>query len=127
MGTSRTTSIKRERRRRDPGYRPDARWHAAAGLMYRREDAASCPSFSWPHRSAADRWRPPFFGPFHALAVDDGGARTGLSLLAFATFLIERVVDTIQGAVVSPQIEVVVDRALRRQVFRDRAPLTAGG
>src|SRR5262249_51737601 len=56
-----------------------------------------------------------------------GGARTGLSLLAFATFLIERVVDTMQGAGVSRQIDVVVYRALRRQVFRDRAPLTAGG
>src|ERR1039458_7627627 len=69
---------------------------------------------------------PPFFRAFHALAVDDGGARTGLSLLSFATLFIEHVVDSFQRAVIRPQIEVVVDRASRRQVFRDRAPLTAG-
>src|ERR1700730_15838761 len=45
---------------------------------------------------------------------------------SFATLLIERVVDALQCAVICRQIEVVVDRALRRQVFRDRAPLTAG-
>ena len=35
-------------------------------------------------------------------------------------------VHRIGGLVCSPQIEVVVDRASRRKVFRDRAPLTAG-
>src|SRR5260370_1847933 len=67
-----------------------------------------------------------FFRAFHALAVDDGGGRTGLSLLSFATLFIERVVDSCQRAVIRPQIEVVIDRASRRQCFRDRAPLTAG-
>ena len=74
----------------------------------------------------ADRCRPPFFCAFHALAVDDGGGRTGFPLRLFATLLIKRVVDPFQCAVIGPQIEVVVDRAFRRQVFRDRAPLTAG-
>src|SRR6266850_4910053 len=69
---------------------------------------------------------PPLFCAFHALAVDDGGGRTGFPLLSFATLFIERVVDSSQRAVICPQIEVVVDRAFRRQVFRDRAPLTAG-
>src|SRR5450755_3288252 len=68
----------------------------------------------------------PFFCAFHALAVDDGGGRTGFPLLSVATLFIERVVDSSQRAVICPQIEVVVDRASRRQVFRDRAPLTAG-
>src|SRR6266849_8330294 len=68
----------------------------------------------------------PFFCAFHALAVDDGGRRTGFPLLSFATLFIKRVVDSFQRAVICPQIEVVVDRAFRRQVFRDRAPLTAG-
>ena len=74
----------------------------------------------------ADQCTPPFFRAFHALAVDDGGGRTGFPLLSFATLFIERVVDSFQRAVIRPQIEVVVDRAFRRQVFRDRAPLTAG-
>src|SRR5882757_866340 len=69
----------------------------------------------------------PLFPRFsRALAVDDGGGRTGFPLLSFATLFIERVVDSFQRAVICPQIEVVVDRASRRQVFRDRAPLTAG-
>src|SRR5258705_12728381 len=69
---------------------------------------------------------PPFFGAFHALAVDDGCGWTGFPLRSFATLLIQRVVDSFQCAVICPQIEVVVDRAFRRQGFRDRAPLTAG-
>src|SRR6202163_4100490 len=68
----------------------------------------------------------PLFRAFHALAVDDGGSRTGFPLRLFATLLIKRVVDPFQRAVIGPQIEVAVDRAFRRQVFRDRAPLTAG-
>src|SRR5206468_1558722 len=62
---------------------------------------------------------------FHALAVDDGGGRAGFPLRAFATPFIERVVDSLQCAVIGPQIEVIVDRAFRWQVLRDRAPLTA--
>src|ERR1700751_6123722 len=68
----------------------------------------------------------PLFRASHALAVDDGGGRTRFPLRSFATLLIERVVDPLQCAVIGPQIEIVVDRAFRRQVFRDRAPLTAG-
>src|SRR5450631_3414946 len=102
--------------------------------MCRQECAASCPwsqrnvfvVASCPHRTRADQCTPPFFCAFHALAVDDGGGRTGFPLLSFATLFIERVVDSSQRAVICPQIEVVVDRASRRQVFRDRAPLTAG-
>src|SRR6478672_4569359 len=84
------------------------------------------PLSSCPHRTRADQCTPPFFRAFHALAVDDGGGRTRFPLRSFATLLIERVVDPLQCAVIGPQIEVVVDRAFRRQVFRDRAPLTAG-
>src|SRR6266550_1291686 len=65
------------------------------------------------------------FCPFHAPAVDDGGGRAGFPLRAFATPFIERVVDSLQCAVIGPQIEVIVDRAFRWQVLRDRAPLTA--
>src|SRR5260370_33556920 len=78
------------------------------------------------HRTRADQCTPPFFSAFHALAVDDGGGRTGFPLRSFATLLIERVVDSLQCAVICPKIEIVVDRAFRRQVFRDRAPLTTG-
>src|SRR5713226_3891032 len=121
METCRTVSPSRERLHRDLEYWPDERWRVAEDLMCRQECAASCP-----HRTRADQCTPPFFCAFHALAVDDGGGRTGFPLLSFATLFIERVVDSSQRAVICPQIEVVVDRASRRQVFRDRAPLTAG-
>jgi hypothetical protein len=68
----------------------------------------------------------PLFGAFHALAIDDGGSWTGFPLRLFTTLLIKRVVDALQCAVIGPQIEIVVDRAFRRQVCRDCAPLTAG-
>src|SRR5258708_25068858 len=48
-----------------------------------------------------------FFRAFHALAIDDGGSRTGFPLRLFATPLIKRVVDPFQCAVIGPQIEVV--------------------
>ena len=67
-----------------------------------------------------------FFGAFHALAIDDGGSRTGFPLRLFTTLVIKRVVDALQCAVIGPQIKIVVDRAFRGQVFRDCAPLTAG-
>src|ERR1700677_4103183 len=66
----------------------------------------------------------PLFRAFHALAVDDGGGRTGLPLLSFATLLIKRAVNSFQRAVICPQIEVAIDRASRGQVFRNRPPLT---
>ena len=69
---------------------------------------------------------PPFFRAFHALAVDDGEGRAGFPLGLFSTPLIEQVMHPLQRAVISPKIEIAVDRAFRWQIFRDRAPLTAG-
>jgi hypothetical protein len=53
-----------------------------------------------------------FFRAFHALAVDDGGGRTGFPLLLFATLLVERVVDSFQRAVIRS-----TDRSSRRPSF----------
>ena len=77
-------------------------------------------------RKTRDRQDSRFFGAFHALTIDDGGGRAGLPLGLLATLHIKGVVDILQCAVVGPQVEIVVDRALRRQVLRDRPPLTAG-
>ena len=52
---------------------------------------------------------PPFSALFHALAVDDGGGRTGLPFGPFAAFDVERVMDVIQRPVVAPAIEIVVN------------------
>ncbi len=71
-----------------------------------------------PHHSHADRCRPPFFGAFHALAIDDGGGGTGLSFRLLAAGDVERVVNAIQHTIAVPPDEVVVDRAVRRKVLR---------
>ena len=69
--------------------------------------------------------RPPFFCAFHALAVDDGGGRTGLPLRSFATLLVKRVVNSFQCAVIGPQIEVVVDRAIETAGHKSQADCLA--
>src|SRR5271163_4402856 len=68
----------------------------------------------------------PPFPTFHALAVDDGEGRAGFPLGLFSTPLIEHVMHPLQRAVISPKIEIAMDRAFRWKIFRDRAPLTAG-
>jgi len=93
--------------------------------MCRQECAASCLWSSCPHRTRADRCTPPFFRAFYALTVDDGKGRAGFPLGLFSTQLIEHVMHPLQRAVISPKIEIAMDRAFRRKIFRDRAPLTA--
>jgi hypothetical protein len=67
-----------------------------------------------------------FFCAFLALAVDGGRGRTGFPPLSFARLFIERVMDSLQRAVIGPQIEVVVDRALSAAGCRlGRAPCVA--
>ena len=68
---------------------------------------------------------PPFFRALDALAIYDGGGRTGFPLSKFETFHVECMVDSIQRAVVVPQVEVIMHRAARRQVFGKRSPLAA--
>jgi hypothetical protein len=67
------------------------------------------------------------FSALFTLWLSMMAAATGFPLRLFATLLIKRVVDPFQRAVIGPEIEVAVDRAFRRQVLRDRAPLTAAG
>jgi hypothetical protein len=69
---------------------------------------------------------PALFRAFHALAVDDGSRRTGFSFRQFPALSVERVVATIERAVVGPAAEIVVDRAPRWQVPWQRRPLAAG-
>src|SRR3981081_2521948 len=79
-----------------------------------------------PHRSHAGQSTPPFFRALDALTVDDGGARAGVSAGQLPALYIERVMDAIERAVPSPQVKIVVHRAARRQVLRDRSPLATG-
>ena len=61
-----------------------------------------------------------------ALAVDDRGRRARFASLAFAGDDIKQVMEPLQRAVPLPQHEVVVHRALRRQVLRQGVPLATG-
>jgi len=70
--------------------------------------------------------RAPFFGAFHALAVDDRRGRARLLAGKLACLHIERMMDAGQRAVALPFDEVVVHRALGRQVLRQLAPLATG-
>jgi hypothetical protein len=81
------------------------------------------PAFSCLHRSPVGRYSAPFFCAFHALAVDDGGGGAGLSPELFAALHIKRMMDILQRAVVSPQVEIIVERALRRKILGRIAPL----
>jgi hypothetical protein len=55
-----------------------------------------------PHHSHADRRRP-FFGAFHALAVDDGSGRARFAFGLLAARDIERMVDAIESGVATLQ------------------------
>jgi len=68
----------------------------------------------------------PLFGALYALAVDDAGGRARLARGLLAASHIERMMDVLQRSVPVPAAEIAVDRAARRQVLRDVAPLTAG-
>src|SRR5712671_6015254 len=69
---------------------------------------------------------PPFFGAFHALAIDNGGGGAGFSFRLFAAYDVERVMNAIQHTIALPPNEVVVDRAVRRKVLWKVAPLATG-
>ena len=71
--------------------------------------------------------RAAFFGAFHALTVDDSSGGTGFSPLLLAALHIKRMMDTIQRAVVAPQVEIIMHRAARRQVLRKCPPLASRG
>ena len=67
----------------------------------------------------------PFFRARAALAVADRRKRTGRATGSLAALDAERVVDADERAVALPAPKVVVHRAARRQVFRQRRPLAA--
>jgi hypothetical protein len=68
--------------------------------------------------------RAAFFRAFDALAVDDTGRRTGLAVRCLAALLVELEFDPPPRSVVLPALEIPVQRASRRQILGDAAPLT---
>ena len=70
--------------------------------------------------------RAPFFGAFHALAVDNASRGVCFALGFLPALEIERMMDAIQRAIPVPQAEVIMHGASGWQVLGNIAPLAAG-
>src|SRR6202167_5911481 len=125
MERRQTGSPSARRHRRDLEWRRHARWRASGGLAYRRGYAASCLCSSCPHQSHAGRCNGPRFRGLDALAVNDRGSRAGGTTRLLAALHIERLVKAVERAVIAPQVEIIIERRARRQILRNRSPLTA--
>src|SRR5271166_3802441 len=66
-----------------------------------------------------------FFRALDALTVDHTGGRAGSSARRLPTLHIQCVMDALERSVVVPARQVIVHRALRRQVLGQIAPLAA--
>src|SRR5918993_4130562 len=97
----------------------------AAGRAYRSGCGACGQAPSCQRHSRTGRAKPPFDGTLRSLAVNDRRRRARFSARLLSDLHIERVVDASQRAVPIPQVQVLPDRAARRQVLRKRLPLTA--
>ena len=76
------------------------------------------PLISCPRRSPKDQAKTPFLSALRGLRVDDRHRRACFTSLLLALRHVQRVMDALQGAVPVPELEIVVHRALRRQIPR---------
>ena len=108
---------------RGPGCRRHARRRSGEDLACRRGRGACARAPSCRRRNPRVERAPPFSAPFALCASRI--AMVGLAFAAgpLARLDVEHVVDAGDRAVPLPQIEVVPDRAARRQIGRDRVPL----
>src|SRR6202035_5574930 len=67
------------------------------------------------------------FRRFHTLAVDDPSRRSALASRRSAGALHQHTIDPPPDVAVAPTIKIVLDRCERRKIFRQGAPLAAGG
>src|SRR5829696_413094 len=113
-------------RRPRPGlaHGPDARRRPAGDPVCRSGCGACGPGPSCPRHSRTGRARPPFQGSLYALAIDDSRGRTGFTPCLLPHLDIQHVVDAAERAVPVPPVQVLPNRAARREVLRERLPLT---
>src|SRR5215204_1395437 len=110
--------------RRGPVRWRGGRERPATGQLYPSERGACGQAPSCQRHSRTRRAKPPFDGTLCGLAVDDRRRRARLAACVLPHLNIERVVDALQRPVPVPQVEVLPDGAARRQVLRQRLPLT---
>ena len=112
------------RRRRDPGCRPDGRWRAAAGLACRPGYAAFALDLLARIIAARIDAGPPFSRSSRSDCRSH--RRSGWQLCPPPpTLHIQCVMDVLERAVVIRARQVIVHRALRRQILGQIAPLAA--
>src|SRR5438093_6780082 len=66
------------------------------------------------------------FGRLHALAVDDTSRGSTLASRRAARALDQDTIDAPPNLAVTPIVKIILNRRVRRKVFRQRAPLAAG-
>src|SRR6266852_421274 len=84
------------------------------------------PLISLPASNPCGSMQAPLFGAFHALAIDDASGGAGLPFHFLAAFDVQCMMDAIKRAVAMPPRKIVMQRAARRKVFWNIAPLAAG-
>src|SRR5712691_12989124 len=83
------------------------------------------PLISLPASKPCGSMQAPLFGAFDALAVDDAGGGAGFAFKLLPARDVQRVMDAIQHAVISPVADIAIERAFGRQVLGDVTPLAS--
>jgi len=105
----------------DPGLQQSELRSSESGPMCLQRCDACGPSLSCLRRSRTS----PFFCRLHALAIDDGCTGALLAPVATSDVVSKSVMDLLPGPVVSPLLEVHIDRRVRGKVVREHAPSAA--
>jgi len=107
--------------RHGPERQQDEPHNPESSPMYLQRCDACGPSPSCLRRSR----KSPFFCRLHALAIDNRCTGALLATLATADAISKGVMDLLPSPVVSPLLEVHIDRRVRRKVVREHAPRAA--
>jgi hypothetical protein len=103
------------------GHQPGELCSSEPSPRYLRRCDVYGPLFSCLHRSR----RSPFFCRLHTLAIDNRRAGALLAALSTSEAVPKYVVDLLPGPVISPLLEVHVDRRVRGKVVREHPPSAA--
>ncbi len=104
--------------RHDPGHQQSELRSSESGPMCPQRCDACGPSLSCLRRSR----KSPLFCRLHALAIDDCCTGTLLAPVAASDTVSKSVMDLLPGPVVSPLLEVHIDRRVGWKVAREHAP-----
>jgi hypothetical protein len=107
--------------RHDPGRQQGERHNSESGPAYLQRCDACAPLLSCRRRSR----KSPLFCRLHALAIDNRCTGALLAPLLISDAIAKGVMDLLPGPIVSPLLEVHIDRRVRGKVVWEHAPSTA--